>query len=299
MKLTRLIAIASLLAVSSTSILACAQSATTTPTGGTTSYANAALLVQDNWLKDHVGDSNLVIIDTRANTDYTAGHIKNAINLLPGALDGPGANVPTDKTDLIAASDAAKILGQAGISNKTKIIVYAAGVDANAGRIFWDMEYLGASDVHVLDGGFAKWTKDNNATATDNTVKPTTTFAVSPDSSKLATKATVLASLKNSNVAIVDSRNTADYLPKHIPGAINLLMGDYLNSDGTVKSAADLQSFLDSKGVTVNKTVIVHCYVGYRSAQAYFIYRLMGYKVSNYDGSWTEWSADSSLPTQP
>ena len=76
-------------------------------------------------------------------------------------------------------------------------------------------------------------------------------------------------------------------------------MGDYLNADGTVKSLTDLTTFLSSKGITPGKTIITNCYVGYRSSQGYLMFRLLGYNVSNYDGSTTEWFADPSLPTQP
>ena len=101
------------------------------------------------------------------------------------------------------------------------------------------------------------------------------------------------------NYTVVDSRNASDYTAKHIPNAINILIGDFLNADNTVKSYSDLKSLLDGKGITTGKTVITHCYVGYRSGQEYFIFRLMGFNVSNYDGSWTEWSADPTLPTAP
>jgi thiosulfate/3-mercaptopyruvate sulfurtransferase len=202
-------------------------------------------------------------------------------------------------TNLINIEDLANILGQKGVSNNAKIIIYGESIDPSAGRVFWVLEYLGATDVHMLDGGYDKWKKDGYATVIDKTVKDATTFAASVGSPMLATKSYVLANYNNSGFSLVDGRNHLDYKVKRIPNAVNLLVGDYLNSDNTVKSYSQLRELFDSKGITSNKTIITYCYVGYRSAQAYFIYRLMGYKVSNYDGSWTEWNADSSLPTEP
>ena len=80
---------------------------------------------------------------------------------------------------------------------------------------------------------------------------------------------------------------------------MNILVGDFQNTDKTVKSYADIKTLLDSKGVTAGKTVITHCYVGWRSGQEYFVLRLMGFNVSNYEGSWVEWGSDPSLPTAP
>jgi 3-mercaptopyruvate sulfurtransferase SseA len=76
-------------------------------------------------------------------------------------------------------------------------------------------------------------------------------------------------------------------------------MGDYLRADGTVKPADDLTALLRSKGITQGKTVIACCPSGYRAGRAYLVFRLMGYTVADYDGSWAERSADSSVPTEP
>ena len=157
-----------------------------------------------------------------------------------------------------------------------------------------------AEVVHILDGGYDKWVNAGLATITTATTVTAATFSPAVDNSRLATKAEVLANYANTTgYAIVDSRNTEHFNAGHIPNSINLLVGDFLNADSTVKSYTDLKMLLDGQGITAAKTVITLCYVGYRSGQEYFILRLMGFNVSNYDGSWTEWSADPTLPTAP
>lgn len=271
-------------------------SSVTEKTPAATTFANSTLLVGTSELAATINDANQVIIDVRSATDYAAGHIKNAVNLPPGTFD---KGVSAIDMDLKSPAEIAAVLGAAGVSDSNKIIVYGKGVDANAGRVFWMLEYLGATDVHVLDGGYDKWVSDVRATVTTPTVVTAATFTPASDSSRLATKASVLANYGNTAYAIVDSRNVADYTPKHIPNAINILIGDFLNADSTVKSYTDLKTLLDARGITTGKTVITYCYVGYRSGQEYFILRLMGFNVANYDGSWTEWIADPTLPTAP
>ncbi len=264
---------------------------------GAVSYPNGALLVSTSELAATINDANQVIIDVRSATLYAAGHIKNAVNLPPGTFDKGTAAIDMD---LKSPAEIAAILGAAGVSNTKRIIVYGAGVDANAGRVFWMLEYLGATDVHILDGGYDKWVSDVRATVTTPTVVTAETFVPAVDSSRLATKASVLANYANAAYAVIDSRNVADYTPKHIANAINILIGAFLNADGTVKSYTDIKALLEGMGITTGKKVITYCYVGYRSGQEYFIFRLMGYDVSNYDGSWTEWNADPTpLPTAP
>jgi thiosulfate/3-mercaptopyruvate sulfurtransferase len=260
-------------------------------------YPNSGLLVSDVWLKAHLTDSNLTIIDTRPDASYAGGHIQGAINLGPGLLDT--TNAAGDNTALKSAPELATIFGQNGVSSSSTIVIYSDGNDTNSGRVLWDLEYLGQKDMHILDGGFGKWKSDGNAAVTDKTAKAAGTYSPAVNAATLATKTDVLNSLGKTGYVIVDSRNATDWVVKRIPGSINILMGDYLNSDQTVKSFSDLTAFLGTKGITPDKKVIVHCYVGYRSAQAYFIFRLMGYSVSNYDGSTTEWFADPSLPTAP
>jgi len=264
----------------------------------TSSRPNGNLLLSGASLAASIDNSNQAIIDVRTPAEYAAGHLKNAVNLTPGSFDLGGTGI--DSTDLKAPGDIAYLLGAAGVSNTSRIIVYGKNVDANAGRVFWLLEYLGAKDVHVLDGGYDKWVSDGRATLTAATSASAATFTPVVDATKLATKAEVLAHYADTaNWAIVDSRNASDYTTKHITNAINILTGDFLNADSTVKSYTDLKTLLDAKTVTASKKVITHCYVGYRSGQEYFVMRLMGFDVSNYDGSWTEWSADTTLPTVP
>lgn len=274
----------------------CGSSVTEKTQAAAVTFKNSSLLISVSELAANINDANQAIIDVRSATAYAAGHIKNAVNLPPGTFD-KGTTMPL--MDLIAPADIANILGAAGVSNSKKIIVYGAGVDANAGRVFWMLEYLGATDVHVLDGGYDKWVSDVRATVTTSTMATAATFTPAVDSSRLATEASVLANYANAAYVIIDSRNIADYTPKHIRNAINILNGAFLNADGTVKSYADIKTLLDGMGITTGKKVITYCYVGYRSGQEYFIFRLMGFDVSNYDGSWTEWSADPTLPTDP
>ena len=263
------------------------------------SYANSALLVDTKWLAAHLTDQGLVVIDARPASSYAAGHVTGAINLVPGALDDASTTF-ADTSLLKSAADLSAIFGKAGVSDTNRIVVYSTGVDANAARIFWALEYLGHKDVHILDGGYTQWNKEGNYAVLFNNVRAAATYTPTVNASVIATKANELASLNNSNVVRVDSRNAADFIVKRIPNSINILMADYLNADGTtVKSLTDLTTSLTSKGITPSKTVITNCYVGYRSSQAYFIFRLLGYNVSNYDGSTTEWFADPALPTQP
>lgn len=284
---------------------ACGGSSSSTP-----GYGNPRLLVSGAWLATNISNTNQVIVDARASSDYAAGHVPGAINIDPTTSTYNSASTAGIPYQLSPITDIAAALGAAGVSNSATIIVYGGnGVDPNAGRLFWELEYVGATDVRVLDGGYAKWTADGRATNTTATTPAATAFTANVAASRLAIKTYVLAHYADTaNYVIVDSRDATDPTPfspswlmgftqGHIPNAVNILVGDYLNADYTVKSYHDLGLLLSSKNVTPSKKAITMCWVGVRSAQGYFVLRLMGYDVSNYDGSWSEWVADPTDPT--
>jgi thiosulfate/3-mercaptopyruvate sulfurtransferase len=47
----------------------------------------------------------------------------------------------------------------------------------------------------------------------------------------------------------------------------------------------------EAQGITAEKPVIAYCRIGERSSHTWFVLKyLLGFqKVTNYDGSWTEW----------
>jgi thiosulfate/3-mercaptopyruvate sulfurtransferase len=53
----------------------------------------------------------------------------------------------------------------------------------------------------------------------------------------------------------------------------------------------------EAAGVTPDKSIIVYCSSGVRSAVTYFTLRQLGYEdVSLFTGSWIEWSAEPDRP---
>jgi thiosulfate/3-mercaptopyruvate sulfurtransferase len=101
-------------------------------------------------------------------------------------------------------------------------------------------------------------------------------------------------------VTIVDVRDANEYdgslgyscdpRQGHIPGAINLPVGDLL-----ALSEADVRVRL---GVPEGAEVIVYCHSGSRSSVATQVLRSQGYNARNYEGSWHEWSR-TELPLEP
>jgi thiosulfate/3-mercaptopyruvate sulfurtransferase len=273
----------------------------TTEPKETPAYPNEQILVNVDVLEANLALPNQVIVDTRKVEDYDAGHIPGAISLPitagGGLFDIGGSG--TDRTDLKPASEIAAVLGNAGLTENTRIVVYAHDIDTAAGRMFWMLEYLGATDVVMLNGGISKWLADGRATSTTATTLAPTTFIAVVQPNTLVTKTDILAHYADTaNYVIVDSRNYVDWQASHIPHSVNILVEDVLNADLTMKTQVELEALFAAKNIHTTQHIYTHCYVGYRSSQGYFYFRLMGYNVAHYDGSWAEWNADPSTPKE-
>lgn len=78
----------------------------------------------------------------------------------------------------------------------------------------------------------------------------------------------------------------------HIPGSASIPWELACHDDGSFKSADELTALYWSRGMTSDKPTIIYSRTGIRSCHTWFVLKyLLGYKdVTNYDGSWTDWS---------
>ena len=265
-------------------------------------FPNAKLLVSADSVQANIGKKNFVIIDART-SGYEVSHIPGAINIKFSDYYNPG-------TGLLPVTELNSKLSAAGLKRNTTYVIYDNTTESwgAAGRIFWMLEYLGCSDVHILDGGWDKWIADGRTIESTINSLPASKFKASLKASKKATKEKIKKMLGTKNFAIIDSRTDEEYngwqlygeaRGGHIPGAIQIPYAWFFNSDKTVLSYSSLKNMFESRGITKKKEVTAYCTVGIRSGFVYFLLRLMGYsKASNYDASIMEWASDSSLPME-
>jgi len=265
-------------------------------------FPKAKLLVSADSVQAAIGGKNFVIIDARK-SGYETSHI-------PGAVGIHYEDYLTPGVGLLPVADLNSKLSAAGLKKNMTIVIYddtSASFGA-AGRIFWMLEYLGCTDVHILDGGWDKWVADGRWIETAVNTLPAAKFKASPNKSRIATKQQIRKMVGSRNSALVDLRTDEEYngwqlygeaRGGHIPGAVQIPYAWLFNPDKTVLNYSDLKSLFESHGVKKNKKVAAYCTTGIRSGFAYFLFRLMGYgNASNYDASILEWAADSSLPME-
>lgn len=236
-------------------------------------YADELHSIIESNAKDYI------IIDARPSDKYNVSHIPNAINI--------------PWYELKDLSKAAEILGNHGISNDVRVVVYSdscseCGGMGVAAYVFWLLKYLGHKDVSLLDGGIEAWSKLYNTTSKPLMLAPKK-FNTSVKQELFADVNWVEKHLNDPNVQIIDARTKEEYDSGHIPNAINIGYNSLMRRENRLKGADVLNYLFTGKGIDKNKEILVYCKSGLRSSYMFFALSTMGYKVRNYVGGWEDW----------
>lgn len=127
-------------------------------------------LVSTQWLADHLGADELVVLDasvhtTGAGLDMRWQDARDAYEQhghVPGArcadlvhdLSDADADLPFTRPTVEQFESAVQALG---VTNESCVVVYDDSVGEWAARLWWIFRAFGHDRVAVLDGGFTKW----------------------------------------------------------------------------------------------------------------------------------------------
>jgi len=269
------------------------------------SYKHPEVLVETNWVKDHLKDPAVRIaeVDYDPTANYNLGHIPGAV-LLDWLKD---MNDPVTR-DILSKQKLEDLLGRAGVGNDTTLVLYGDFNNWFAAFAFWIMKYYGVNKVVLMNGGRKKWIAEDKDIAKEAPSYPKASLKADGPNEEIRTYLDyVRKSLNRKDKVLVDVRSPAEFTGEitappeypnehaqrggHIPGAVNIPWSQAIKEDGTFKSAEDLSKLYQSKGVTPDKEVVTYCRIGERPSFSWFVLKyLLGYSnVKNYDGSWTEW----------
>jgi thiosulfate/3-mercaptopyruvate sulfurtransferase len=279
-----------------------------------TGYANPDVLVETDWLEEHLGDANIRVIEVDEDTTaYEKGHIDGAL-AWNWFID---LHAPIGR-DYVDQAGLQELLRRAGVDRDTTVILYGGNNNWFAAYAYWLLRYLGFGNVKLLNGGRKKWELESRPlTAEAPAYGPTELRIDAPIRGDIrAFRDEVLARVQEGNGAFVDVRSPEEYrgeklapdhlpqeqaqVPGHIPGAANIPWAKAANDDGSFKSADELRALYEGAGITSGGEVIAYCRIGERSSHTWFaLTELLGYSdVKNYDGSWTEYGSLVGVPVE-
>ena len=276
-------------------------------------------LVSATWLREHLGDPGLVILDARFSLDdeewgqraYLESHIPGALYADTGShLAGEIINGVTGRRPFPAPEIFAEQLGAWGIGESTQVVTYDAdGGRMSAARVWLMLRWMGHDRVAVLDGGWQAWL--NAGGEVDGTVpEPApTTYPMRLRPELLADVHDVDASRQVSPTRVFDSRGAEGYHGRgvyhdpvrgHIAGAGLADRALTTHEDLTLRSPDELRThYLDLLDGVDPAEVIFYCGSGITAAQNVLAMTVAGLEGSRmYVGSWSEWITDPSRPVE-
>jgi thiosulfate/3-mercaptopyruvate sulfurtransferase len=253
-------------------------------------------LVSAAWVAERIDSPDILLLDPRRPMKYLQGHVKNTINLpVFRAFDPQGK--------LLAADDLARWLGAAGLDEHRIPVIYDSPEGQNGAMLAWILEYLGRTDVHMLEVFYERWVADRREVFYKPVAATARTFTPRVDAQIRVT----LDELRtNPPVKFIDFRSQEEYSgkrdldgkPGHLPGAVNIVWRDLSGAAQALLATPEkLEHLLSTAGIDRGDHLVAYCRSGPRAALGYLALRQCGYNVRLYDGSYAEW-ARSGMPVE-
>ncbi|MBD1913597.1 MULTISPECIES: sulfurtransferase [unclassified Leptolyngbya] len=271
---------------------------------------DTSTLVSATWLKDHISEPNLIIVDCRFSLDNPAlGRIQYEEGHIPGAvyfdLNQDLSSVPQKhggRHPLPDLADLVNKLAAAGISSEdtdhpSHVVVYDDSRFAFAARFWWLLRYLGHERVSLLDGGFQGWQKAGFPMTTDLPTSSVGQFRPRIQQDWVVDREQVQMAQTHSSVVLVDSRTGDRYrgefepidpIAGHIPGAVNYSWLEVTDEQGYGRSPEEQQQRW--AGLPEESDLIVYCGSGVTACVNLLSLQLAGRPEGRlYAGSWSDW----------
>ena len=266
-------------------------------------------IVDASWLRERLGTDRTIAVchvgSTMAGPEpeqiFTTGHVPGARFV---SLDDDLAAPPSGtagRHPLPTPADFARALGGLGVGDDATVVAYDDRGGAFASRLVWMLRILGQRAT-LLDGGIAGWLAEPGAHLEVESVPTTPTERMKHDwpLDSLADAIDVEQHLRAGGV-VIDSRDPARYsgeiepidpVAGHVPGAVNLLYGDNLDSDGRFRPVDELRTRF-APAIGDDDRPIVYCGSGVTACHNALAIEQVGLcRPRVYVGSWSGWIAD-------
>ena len=276
--------------------------------------------VTTQWLADHLGSDDLVILDATVLVVRDASGAPANISgydryLLDGHLPGavfadlldvfsdPGARFPFTRPDAAAFERAA---ASVGVRESSTVVVYDSAGGAWASRVWWLFRSYGFETIAVLDGGLTAWLTEGRDTDAGHVEPDPGSVKARPQPGYWVDKAEVERVVAGEAAGVlVCGLPSAEFArtvpvsrrPGLIPGSTSVPAGRLVDRNTrTFLAPAELLA-LYPPAVTTGERVIAYCAGGVAATANALSLVLAGHRnVSVFDGSLNEWLADPSAP---
>ena len=254
-------------------------------------------LVGADWLRDHIGDPDVRVVDfrwylqgRRGRDEYARGHIPGAVFVdLEDVTGKEGAG----RHPLPSLAQFEQAMQEAAVDAHTKVVVYDDMGGTVAARLWFLLGYFGHRTQAVLDGGMQAW---GGPLTSDPPRVEEGSWRAGPPDPRRAIDFDAVRRLRD--VPLIDARAAERYRgetepvdPKagHIPGARNAPLATNLAPDGRFKSPAELRMQYERLGAAGG--AVFYCGSGVNATHHVLAMEVAGIPNARiYAGSWSDWS---------
>ncbi|MDJ0536246.1 MAG: sulfurtransferase [Xenococcaceae cyanobacterium MO_207.B15] len=264
-------------------------------------------IVSAEWLKEHLEDADLIVIDSRFSLqDPSLGRKQYEEQHIPGAyyfdLNTDLSSTPQKhggRHPLPNISEFVTKLSAIGVQsdNPSLIVAYDNSRLAFASRFWWLMRFLGHEGVVLLDGGFDAWKQKGYPVTSVLPVASSGNFVPNPNYDWIVDIEAVKERKDLPGVVLVDSRARERYLGEiepidpiagHIPGAINYPWQEVTDAKGNIQPVEYQQNRW--KNLENSEEIIVYCGSGVTACVNLLSLTIAGIDTTKlYAGSWSDW----------
>jgi len=241
---------------------------------------NGKPIMDADSLRSLLRDGSVRVIDVRRKEDYKKDHIPKSVNL-------PLADLLSDDSP----ERVLKLAQSLGIDDSTPVVAYDDTFGALASRVAWTLQYLGHSNVSLLEMTYSQWKALGLETDANEPSIGTKTHSITLKPEIMATADYLEKAKENKNVTVIDNRERLNYLEQHIPGSINIPYRTLASEDKILRPKDELKRLFQNRGISDNAEVITYCgSVGTLSGLAYYALKSVDHpNVKLYVRSFKEW----------
>ena len=268
-----------------------------------------AQLITPAELDDLLRSGTVRVLDVRYRLDRPDGSAEHLEGHLPGAVyvdmetELSQHGRPEDGRHPLPSTESLQAAARRwGLRDGGTVVIYDDDRSLGASRAWWLLTRSGVGDVRILDGGLGAWRAAGLPLETGPVVPEPGDVSLTPLAEPVLS-IDEAAALAASGV-LIDVRAAERYrgevepidpVAGHIPGAVNLPTGAYMDGE-RFRDAASLRALFADVGVTEGVDAAAYCGSGVTAAQAVFAAERAGLRLGIYPGSWSQWTHTPGRP---
>lgn len=274
-------------------------------------------LVSAAWLREHLDDPDLVIIDAtvliepdgsgnllsrNGRPSYDAGHIPGAV--FADFMGDLSDNDSELEFAVPSPEQFAAAMGALGVGDDARVVIYDTNGMSWAARVWWMLRWIGFDRAALLDGGLEAWKAEGGEVSTEPVTPTAKTLTINLRPEAITGQDEVRAAIDDDAVNLIDSMPEQHYRgewamyarPGHITSAINVPVTSLYDETGKFRSHGELDASFETDRDT---RTITYCGGGIAASSDAFVLTRLGYTdVAIYGASLQEWAADPENPME-